>query len=106
MTITGYTPEELHAIFMLKVAQDDWLTETPDIAMKLFREKHEYFHFYAGDTETLFCQAKFVAAGRLLRSSTKFVVQPTLTAGDVSEAYQQSMKKREKTDEPVLDMYS
>jgi len=106
MNISGYTPEELHEIFRLKVAQDNWLTETPDIAMTLFREKHKYFHFYAGDTETLFCQAKFVAAGRLLRSSTTFMTQPTLTAGDVSIAYQQSIQKREKSNEPVLDMYS
>jgi hypothetical protein len=106
MSITGYTPEELHEIFMLKVSQDEWITETPEVVLKLFVEKHKYFHFYAGDTETLFCQAKFVAAGRLLRSSTQFVVQPILTYGDVSEAYRQSMQKREKLDEPVLDMYA
>jgi hypothetical protein len=106
MNITGYTPAELHQIFLLKVAQDQWLVEQPDIAMSLFKEKHKYFHFYAGDTETLFCQAKFAAAGRLLRSSTKFVAQPTLTVGDVTEAYNQSMQKRELDEEPVLDMYS
>jgi hypothetical protein len=106
MSITGYTPEELHEIFMLKVSQDAWIMETPEIVLKLFVEKHKYFHFYAGDTETLFYQAKFIAAGRLLRSSTQFVVQPTLTPGDVSEAYMQSMQKREKSDGPTLDMYA
>ena len=106
MTITGYTYKELHEIFLLKVAQDKWSVETSGIAMKLFKDKHKYFHFHAGDTETLFCQAKFCAAGRLLRSSTEFVAQPTLTTDDVVDAYQQSMQKREKTDQPVLHMYN
>ena len=106
MTIAGYTHKELHEIFLLKVAQDNWLVETSDIALKLFKDKHKHFHFHAGDTETLFCQAKFCAAGRLLRSSTTFVTQPTLTTGDVIEAYQQSMQKREKTNQPRLYMYN
>jgi hypothetical protein len=106
LTISGYTYRELHEIFLLKVAQDTWLVDTPDLALKLFKDKHKYFHFHAGDTETLFCQAKFCAAGRLLRSSTKFVTQSTLTAEDVIEAYQQSMQKREQTDRPVSHMYN
>ena len=106
MTITGYTPKELHAIFLLKVAQDQWLVDTPDIAMKLFVDKHAYFHFAAGDTETLFYQAKFAAAGRLLRSNTAFATQPTLCTQDVAAAYQHSLQNREKAEAPRLDMYN
>jgi hypothetical protein len=106
MTICGYTYTELHDIFLLKAAQGHWLVETPEIALTLCKDKHKYFHFHAGDMETLFCQAKFSAAGRLLRASTTFVTHPTLIAGDVTEAYQQTMQKREKIDQCTLDMYN
>jgi len=106
MNITGYTPKELHDIFLLKVSRDQWRVETPEIAMSLFESKHKYFHFYAGDTETLFCLAKFLAAGRLLRSSNTFVNQPTLTLEDITGAYQQSLQKREQSDESVFGMYT
>ena len=106
MNITGYTHTELHAIFLLKVSQAQWLVETPDIALQLFADKYRYFHFYAGDTETIFCMAKFLAARRLLRSSLAFLKQATLTVEDVTEAYKQSIQHREQSDEPVLGMYS
>jgi hypothetical protein len=106
MSIVGYTPAELHKIFLLKVAQDHWQVPTPEIAMQLFKEKHKYFHFFAGDTETLFAQAKFAAAGRLLRSSTTFVQQPTLTKEDVTQAYEQTMAAREKQHEPTYGIYT
>jgi DNA polymerase III delta prime subunit len=107
MNIAGYTPAELHEIFLLKVSRDNWRVETPDIAMRLFTDKHRYFHFFAGDTETLFCQAKFAAAGRLLRGSETFVEQPTLCGADVLQAYEHVMAKREKSlGEPAYGIYT
>ncbi len=95
LNIAGYSADELFQIFLSKVNKDKWTTVEPTTGLSLFKEKHKFFHFFAGDAECLFQQAKFVAAGRYLRSALCAQTLPTLTQKDIEEAYQQELKKRE-----------
>lgn len=105
MKITGYTASELYEIFMGRLAKESWTLADATNTKKLFEQKHIYFKFFAGDTETLFNQAKFVAAGRLLRgTNTVEEVQLNLTHTDVETAYNQCFLKREDT-VPQVSMY-
>ena len=105
LAIKPYSFSELHKIFMGKVQQAQWTLESSDRVLDLFKAKYKYFHFSAGDTETLLAQSKFVAAGRLLRASSTFADSPALILEDLEEAYVQSFKMREGTT-GTLSMYS
>jgi DNA polymerase III delta prime subunit len=105
LTIKGYDAEELHKIFCGKVTKDQWKLETPEVGLGIFKAKLKYFHYFAGDAESLFQQAKFVAAGRFLRDTTDTV--PVLTEKDVQNAYKQCFEKREEcSEEDHLSMYN
>lgn len=106
LTITDYTATELHEIFSSKVDKDGWSLETPEVGLSIFRTKHKYFHYFAGDAESLFRQAKFAAAGRFLRHTTSFDTAPVLTEKDVENAYKQCFEKREEESVAHMSMYN
>jgi len=93
--IKSYTPDQLHTIFQQKVAFDKWTPKNPTKSLKFFKEKHKYFHFFGGDAENLFSKAKFVAAGRMMRTTLDFSTSPELLHSDILKAYEQCFKDRE-----------
>ena len=104
LNISGYSAEELYKIFVGKVEKDNW-TVAPSAGLSLFQQKHKQFKYFAGDAETLFHQAKFVAAGRYLRNSA-FSEAHSLSVADIEEAYKQEIGKREDDTNVLLHMFT
>jgi stage V sporulation protein K len=103
--IKNYTFEQLHVIFEQKIKAQQWTLIDSSKSLAFFKEKHRYFYYFGGDVESLFDRAKFVAAGRMVRTSLGIIDSPLLLQSDIETAYNQCFKSREKQDES-LSMYS
>jgi hypothetical protein len=105
MEIKDYTSEQLHVIFQQKVTSDKWTLQDAEKSLAFFKKKHKYFHYFGGDAETLFNKSKFVAAGRMMRTTMDFCENPQLLHSDITKAYEQCFADRE-TQIPTLSMYT
>lgn len=68
----------------------------------IFVREKKHFRFFGRDVDTLFTQAKFIAAGRIMRTNIDFGVKPSLCFDDVERAFQVTIAQREQGKTPEL----
>jgi len=84
--IDKYTPEELMAIFMLKVKEFGWEV-SPSVQLgQFFKEHHDSFPHYGGDIETLFFNIR-IYHGRRIFCLDKDQNRKILTNEDFVEGF-------------------
>lgn len=100
--ITGYTPEELMNILLLKIHDDGWTTEFDtgnkplDQLKRFFARNKTSFPHYGGDVETLFLKCKIHHSNRVIFKNES--IKKVLTMKDFENGFKTYIKDRKYKD--------